>query len=774
MSQIKIYDQLYNACINLRGNLEPQRFRNYVLSLLFLKYVSIRHNGSNESWNITIPKGGSFDDIVSMKYRENIGEGINVVLRRFAESNNLNGIIDIADFNSAELDKDKESIDRISCLVEIFQNLEENIFNEQNHSEYSFLKLYDYLIHKFAYDSTINKEAFYTPNEISIIMARVIGVDSVKDFNKTLYDPACRSGSLLTCAADHAQCNLFIYGQEKNVFSACLARMRLFLHHKKNIEIACGKSALSSPQFKNSNHPNLIKTFDFVVTHLSFMDKSWISDIQVPDPYGRYSNDILKKFPEKKEATLWILHILNSLNPTGKAAVLLPSRVFFPKNINANTYKWIIKHGYIKGIINLPSNLLCETDSPSSILILDKRNASERKGIFIIDANRDFVSKNGKSYLRKRDIHKIISTFLTSDTSNPNYARFIANDELKMMTEYSIDTFYYYKDTAHKDLRDINALINGGIPKKEIAKMNPLWKACPALKNRLFQLIRKDYYCLSVQKEKICQIIATDTAFIKNFEKIEDAFNNWKTHTVPFLKELKNGVNAEELIESISRQLLISFAKVPILDEYDFYEELLEYWAQIMRNDVYYILNYENKKNTRYNKYGSVKNGYYDLFEHIKPLLTDYFYSDVSQVLKRLKKELKKVTDHIETFTKENKIDVNKSYYWDKKNNMLTNNFTNNAQKDHDNVKEISIIKTYRTLLNTEISYQRATNQTEASLNSLLKNKYQQMSKEEIIHFLIEKNGSLIFIKGLKTSIKQYPPIILYKLLTWQNTMNTL
>ena len=139
-------------------------------------------------------------------------------------------------------------------------------------------------------------------------------------------------------------------------------------------------------------------------------------------------------------------------------------------------------------------------------------------------------------------------------------------------------------------------------------------------------------------------------------------------------------------------------------------------------------------KRQRYNKYGSVKNGYYDLFEHIKPLLTDYFYSDVSQVLKRLKKELKKVTDHIETFTKENKIDVNKSYYWDKKNNMLTNNFTNNAQKDHDNVKEISIIKTYRTLLNTEISYQRATNQTEASLNSLLKNKYQQMSKEEDVY----------------------------------------
>lgn len=730
----KIYDQLYEACNDLRGSLEPQRYKKYVLILLFVKGIS-GHCSGDENWNIVVPKGGSFDDIAAMKHRENIGEVINVVLRRLAEANGLDGTVDIADFSSEELGRGSEAVDRLSCLVEIFQNLGASLSNGENDRGDFFREAYEYLLHRFAWDTGSCKEPFYTPDEISIVMAKLIGAGNAEDPGVTIYDPACGSGALLLCAAREAPRGVSLYGQEKNKFTAALARMNLFLHHMDDGVISGGKSTLSSPQFKNAHHSEMLMDFDFIVAHPPFTDKSWVEDIKLPDSYGRYDEDLLGPPSEENGDYAWILHILKSMKPTGRAAVLLPDRVLFSSGINAVIRRKMVDQGYIEGIINLPAGLLYETDDASCILVLDKKGAAERKGIFMIDASQGFTATGDEKCLRKRDIHKIVTTFLAMDVSDPHYACFAANDAIKTVNRYNLYPFYYMESSDHKDLQDINAFINGGIPTKEIDKMAALWKVCPALKNILFQPLRKGYYSLAIQKEAVLPSIMADADFIKNFERVKKAFYLWKENAAPVLGAIDKETNPDKLIEPLSRQLLFDFAEVPLLDKYDIYEALLEYWIDTMRDDVYALCCADKAecKNADGNRAiksrqpaaaSSEFNKDFDRRGQLKALLLKHFYSDVNAVLVILRGKLKEVTDELE------KMD-----------------------------RKSSSQPAYRTLQNTEISYKRAIKQTEGSLNTLLEERYQRLNRKEAIQLLAEEK----WFPDIYTRIKKaYEAIPLY------------
>lgn len=243
----EIYSQIWAACDKLRGGVEPARYKDYILTLLFVKYVSDRFK-SSDNWDIEVPQGGSFDDIIAFKYKKNIGEGINVVISKLAAINELKGVIDIADFNSDELGTDKEAVDKLSGLVEIFQKPELDFTKNRAGGDDILGDAYEFLMRKFAQDSGKSKGQFYTPGEVSRIMAKVIGLDKATDPSMTVYDPACGSGSLLIRAADSAQIEVTIYGQEIDPSTAGLARMNLVLHNKGYGEIRRG-STIARPAF---------------------------------------------------------------------------------------------------------------------------------------------------------------------------------------------------------------------------------------------------------------------------------------------------------------------------------------------------------------------------------------------------------------------------------------------------------------------------------------------------------------------------------------------
>jgi predicted metal-dependent hydrolase len=208
----EIYSQIWAACDKLRGGVEPARYKDYILTLLFVKYVSDRFK-SSDSWDIEVPTGGSFDDIIALKYKKNIGEGINVAIGKLAEVNELKGVIDLVDFNNEELGTDKEAVDKLSGLVEIFQKPELDFTKNRAGGDDILGDAYEFLMRKFAQDSGKSKGQFYTPGEVSRIMAQVIGIDKATDPSMTVYDPACGSGSLLIRAADAAPVEVTIYGR---------------------------------------------------------------------------------------------------------------------------------------------------------------------------------------------------------------------------------------------------------------------------------------------------------------------------------------------------------------------------------------------------------------------------------------------------------------------------------------------------------------------------------------------------------------------------------
>ena len=209
----ELYSSLWASCDELRGGMDASQYKDYVLTLLFMKYVSDKSKG-NPYAMIEVPEGASFDDMVALKGNKEIGEKINKTIRLLAEANDLKGVIDIADFNDEDkLGKGKEMIDRLSKLVAIFEGLD--LSANRVDGDDLLGDAYEYLMRHFATESGKSKGQFYTPAEVSRILAKVIGISKQTPQDATVYDPTCGSGSLLLKASDEAGPNgLTIYGQE--------------------------------------------------------------------------------------------------------------------------------------------------------------------------------------------------------------------------------------------------------------------------------------------------------------------------------------------------------------------------------------------------------------------------------------------------------------------------------------------------------------------------------------------------------------------------------
>ncbi len=758
----EIYGQIWAACDKLRGGVEPARYKDYILTLLFVKYVSDRYR-SSDNWDIEVPKGGSFDDIVKLKYKKNIGEGINIVIGKLAEENELKGIIDIADFNSEELGSDKEAVDKLSGLVEIFQKPELDFTNNRAGGDDILGDAYEFLMRKFAQDSGKSKGQFYTPGEVSRIMAKVIGISTATDSGMTVYDPACGSGSLLIRAADEASCDITIFGQEKDNATAGLARMNLVLHNKGAGEIARG-STISSPRYKNEYNPELLKTFDYIVVNPPFSDKSWMDGIVVPDIYRRYSQTDFGVPPEKNGDYAWLLHVLKSLKPTGKAAIILPHGVLFRGNSEADIRKKIIDHGYIKGIIGLPANLFYGTGIPACIIIIDKEGAAGRKGIFIIDASREYVKDGNKNRLREQDIHKIVATFQSMDESDPKYARFVPNREIKDVNEYNLNISRYIDSSEPEEIQDISAHLNGGIPAADIDRMEPYWKVFPSLKAVLFRPLKGKYYIPQVKKADIVKVITLHEEFLQHAKLVEDAYWNWKNEVKPILMDLTDAKPPKVLIEHISQKLLDYFSGVPLLDKYEVYQVLMDYWAETMQDDVYVVCydgyvagraisyDYVTKKKKENGQTVVVRTGKVKGYEGKlipKGLLEAHYFGLEVKAMDLLRGKCGGITKRLSELVEENSGENGVFFELDSLKRQTAATRIKLIKNDPSAKGELDILKEYVGLLDQEANVKIELRRSEKALDEKLQEKYPLLPIDEIKQLLVEEKWFASIYDGI-------------------------
>lgn len=598
----ELYSSLWASCDKLRGGMDASQYKDYILTLLFVKYVTDKYKDAGIYAEITVfdkahdPEpdiekrvGCSFDDMVALKGNANIGEGLDKIVSRLAEVNTtLKGVIENAHFNDEEkLGKGKEMVDKLTGLIAIFQRPEFDFTNNKAGGDDILGDAYEYLMRKFATESGKSKGQFYTPAEVSRILAKVVGIDKTSgNRDWSVYDPACGSGSLLIKAADEAPdgVTISIYGQEKEITTAGLAKMNLVLHNKADGEIEGGYSTFSNPRYLKENEEEL-RQFDFIVANPPFSLKNWTDGLK---EFGRFDG-YEDRPPEKNGDFAWLLHIIKSLKRTGKAAVILPHGVLFRGNAEETLRKNIIDRGYIKGIIGLPANLFYGTGIPACIIIIDKEDADDRKGIFMIDASHDFVKDGNKNRLREQDIKKIVTTFNEQIVSDKHYARFVPNDEIKTKNNYNLNIPRYIESGRKEDEQNIDAHLHGGIPKVDIDLMDKYWSIFPKLKDKLFSIFREGFYKLNIEKDQVRSTIYGDEEFSCYAQKIDDAFDKWMQKVNDSLNNIKPDVDVKEYIVWLSDCLLKEYENIELVDKYDVYQVLLAYWQEVMADDVFLI-----------------------------------------------------------------------------------------------------------------------------------------------------------------------------------------
>ena len=588
----ELYSSLWKSCDELRGGMDASQYKDYVLTLLFVKYVSDQKG--REGSLIDIPEGGHFADLVALRGDKEIGDKINKAIGKLAESNCLKGVIDIADFNDEDkLGKGKDMQDCLSKLVSIFNDLD--FRNNRVEGDDLLGDAYEYLMRHFATESGKSKGQFYTPAEVSRIMAKVIGIDKGTRQDQSVYDPACGSGSLLLKATDEAPNGLSIYGQEKDVATTALAKMNMILHNQVTaINDIINGNTLSNPHFKEDKNPNSLKRFDFIVANPPFSTKSWDTGFArdeytqtITDLYGRFDYG---KPPEKNGDYAFLLHIIRSLKSTGKGAVILPHGVLFRGNAEATIRKELVKRGYIKGIIGLPADLFYGTGIPACIIVLDNSYAASRKGIFMINASKGFIKDGNKNRLREQDIHKIVDVF-NNVIEIEGFSRSVLLSEIAdPKNDYNLNLPRYFDSGDEADTHDLTAHLKGGIPKRDIDDLQRYWNEFTATREALFkQNGSTDYLIARVPADQVKTTIL-DSAEYQNYACIaEITLTAWKDKYEPYLKSLEQGCKPKEVILEISENLLVAFDVIPLIDKYDMYQHLMNYWTEVMQDDIYQV-----------------------------------------------------------------------------------------------------------------------------------------------------------------------------------------
>lgn len=738
LKKSELYSSLWSSCDALRGGMDASQYKDYVLSLLFIKYISDKFDGQPYA-PIKIPDGASFKTMVSLKGKSDIGDQINKkIIAPLAAANQQLSQSDFPDFNDpVKLGDGKEKVDRLTDLVAIFQSEKLDFSKNRADGDDILGDAYEYLMRHFATESGKSKGQFYTPAEVSRIMAQILGIRQAKtSANTTVYDPTCGSGSLLLKVGDEAGTKVTLYGQEKDATTSGLARMNMILHNNPTATIVQGNT-LSSPKFQDGA---ALKQFDYVVANPPFSDKRWITGLDPSnDPHDRFSAFGVP--PAKQGDYAYLLHIVRSLKSTGTGACILPHGVLFRGNAEAEIRRNLIRKGYIKGIIGLPANLFYGTGIPACIVVIDKQGAATRKEIFMVDASSGYIKEGPKNRLRSQDIHKIVD-FFNRQQELPGYSRLVPYDQIEK-NDYNLNLPRYIDSRQVEDIHDIAGHLQGGIPQADIDRLAPYWEVCPKLRKALFRKNRPGYVDLAVDQAAIKTAIYQHPEFAAFIEQMNDHFAQWRKKSAAKLKKLEAGCQPKQLIGELSEGLLAHYVDVPLLNHYDVYQHLMDYWAEVMQDDVYSIAadGWQAKtervieKNEKTGKERD-KGWACDLIP--KPLIVARYYAKEQAAIDQLAADLETLTARIAELEEEQSGEEGAFAELDKVNKGSVTVRLKEIKGDKEAAEEAAVLKEWQSLSGEQADLKKRLKEAETDLDRQAYAHYPKLTEPEIKTLVVD------------------------------------
>lgn len=655
----QIYSTLWSACDALRGSMDASQYKDYVLILLFVKYLSDK--GKDADSIFIIPEGCDFKDFVALKQTDGIGEAINKKLEAIKSANSqMLAKIALPNFNDpVKLGSGSQMKTTLSKLIGVFEDSSLDFSKNRSADDDILGDAYEYLMKNFAAQSGKSKGQFYTPAEVSRTMAKMLGLSEFTKPSTTIYDPTCGSASLLLRAMAETPNGATPYGQEKDNATASLAILNMLLHGVEISYIEQGDT-INDPKFVSAGN---LKTFDVCVANPPFSTKEWLGDAGEDDIYHRWNRNLCA--PAKCGDYAFLQHFIASMKPeTGRGACILPHGVLFRGNAEYDIRKSIVDNGYIEGIVGLPANVFFGTGIPACIIMLNKKDAATRKGIFFIDAKDGFIKDGAKNRLREQDVKRIVDTW-NSRQDVPHYARFVSMEEIKGKNDYNLNIPRYVQGCDKEVQHDISAHLSGGLPKYDIDAMENYWKACPTLRNELFSEIvgRDGYFSLCPEPSKVAETVKNETSFLSQKKHFEENIQKWVDSVKPTMLNLRQDFNPKEMIALWSQSLLdIMKGDNSLVDAYDVYQQLMIYWTETLQDDCYmvshdgWMLTYSSdKKNPTYEDYVCdllpfpiVLNAFFDkelsIIEGLKAKSEEYA-SDMQQIIDKTVEELQDPDD---------------------------------------------------------------------------------------------------------------------------------
>lgn len=620
----EIKRRLWDGANELRGSMDASRYKDYMLGLMFYKFLSDK---TIDTFRITSGMKQNTEQEVIEAYRESyekhpeplikmmssvlgyyvlpehlyqtwisdirsgkfevqkVTDSLNHFERTIAvtgDSDDFKGL-----FSSSTLDLTDTALG--SNLHERSKNIIELILLFADLNMVALQKgdvlgdAYEYLIGQFAMESGKKAGEFYTPSQVSEVMAQIVA--KTKSI-ETIYDPTVGSGSLLLTVSKHLsedeKKSLTYYGQEKNTATYNLTRMNLLLHGVRPDKMTINNGdTLSEDWPEDPQRPNEGVQFDAVVMNPPYSVKNWNkSNLKVSDPRFEVAGVLP---PDSKGDFAFLLHGLFHLGQQGTMAIVLPHGVLFRGGTEGEIRKRLLEKNYIDTIIGLPGKLFTNTGIPVTVLIL-KKGRPLGTPVLIIDASKTFVKEGKQNVLQEKDIARIVDTYATR-SEEAGYSHLATRDEI-IENEYNLNIPRYIEAIEEEIPQDVDAHLYGGIPYANIAELKVLQESVPTIIEQALKEVRSGYVELTESTVDLKKKVLTDDHVVQKSKAVEQQLKAYIEKYWELLKKI-NDVNAipdlrDAMLVEI-KELLLAFNHI---DEYDGYQIIAEIWKDRLTEDT--------------------------------------------------------------------------------------------------------------------------------------------------------------------------------------------